>query len=259
MWRWARFTPHQHQLHSGIFTMNTRSILSTAGVAVAMALPAVASAQFVVTNQTGSSTVNATTNELAPGTLVSGGTSASFYGSITSKAVLGFSASETSTVAADQLSLSAELFNNAVGASSAPPPYYALPSGTTQGTLSFTLAQDAAVSVATRDSVEAIDHFGLFRLTANGEQQSIALPALVFNSSAFGWARYFGNGQLNLAAGDYVLKIGLSGTGTTFGVGAWVAGVTLTALSPTVPEPATWATLGLGLVGLAVVRRRRQG
>jgi hypothetical protein len=138
--------------------MNTRSTLSTAWLAFALALPAAASAQFVVTNQTGSSSVGGAPNELASGTLVSGGTAAGFYGSVFARIVLGFGVSESSVVAADQLSLSAKLYNSPQAVLNAPAPFYGTPSGTVQGSVSFALAQDTTVQATDWDFSPTTDH-----------------------------------------------------------------------------------------------------
>jgi Bacterial pre-peptidase C-terminal domain/PEP-CTERM motif len=56
------------------------------------------------------------------------------------------------------------------------------------------------------------------------------------------------------SAGNYTVAIGGS---TSTDAGSYPYRVTLTAVTP-VPEPETWATLGLGLAALGFLRQRRQ-
>lgn len=246
--------------------MTTTSILSTTALALGLALPAVASAQFVVTGQSGSSSFGASSSSVPAGTLTSTFTAANALGWVNTRTQFSGSVSETSVIGSGVLTLSAEYLDQSLSQSLPPGATIisSIPAGSTTGSLSFKLAQDTLVGISGWDIVALTDpqtDIGLFKVLANGSLSAVALPALNFVGLVTGGphygATYQGSGALTLGAGDYLMKVGLShqASGITATGATLRAGLTLAAV---VPEPATWLTMGLGMLALGGVRRRRR-
>jgi hypothetical protein len=241
--------------------MSPSKVLSSLLLAAISALPAVASAQFVVTGQAGSSTVADTLQVLPGGTLGSASTSANFGGQVSSRTFLYLSVSESSAVASDSLSLSAQWINQRMDVTSmgGTKP---IPTGTTSGSLSFDLAADTLVRMESWDlgSVSAI---GLFQVPASGPNVAVSLPGrhnvdYQTNVGPHYGSSILGDGNQWLSAGHYLMTVDISVFGNPSSNGTLRAGMTLTAAA--VPEPASAAMMALGLSGILAVaiKRRRQ-
>jgi type VI secretion system Hcp family effector len=97
-------------------------------------------------------------------------------------------------------------------------------------------------------------------LQMNGSSDSIEVAgALVYNKVTMTYRPLKGDGSYgNPIVGSWDVSKGGSFSGDPdVLMGLFLAAPTGVGQIPVVPEPQTWALMGLGLVGLAVVRRRR--